>query len=70
MRNRLDVEKLRPYRGYALILAFIVSAMAQRREAPDAISLAVVALSIYLLFEVGLGRPQALHKLPAGACQR
>jgi Sec-independent protein secretion pathway component TatC len=54
MPNRGNLDTLRRNRGYALIAAFVVSTLMQWRAAPDAISMAIVALSMYVLFEVGL----------------
>jgi sec-independent protein translocase protein TatC len=54
MRNRVTLEKLRRYRGYALVLAFAVSSLIQWRAPPDVISMSIMALSMYLLYELGL----------------
>jgi sec-independent protein translocase protein TatC len=46
-----SLEKLKRNRGYVLVLIFVISATA----APvDAISTSIMALSMYLLYEVGL----------------
>ncbi len=49
--TRLSLEKLKRNRGYALILAFVVSALI---GPPNAIWMSTLALSMYLLFEIGL----------------
>ena len=54
MPNRVNLDTLRRNRGYVLIAAFVVSALMKWRAPPDAISMAIVALSMYVLFEVGL----------------
>jgi sec-independent protein translocase protein TatC len=51
MPNHVSLEKLRRNRGYVLVLAFIVSAVVIPH---DALSMATMAVSIYLLYEVGL----------------
>jgi sec-independent protein translocase protein TatC len=48
----VSIEKLKRGRGYALILAFVLSAVVI--PPPDAISMSVMAVCIYLLFEAGL----------------
>ncbi len=60
MPNRMSLEWLRRKRGLVLILAFVVSAGVIRPS--DAHSMSIIALSMYLLFEVGLFFAQALHK--------
>lgn len=54
MPNRVNLDTWRRNRGYALLAAFVVSALLQWRARPDAISMAIVALSMYVLFEAGL----------------
>jgi len=58
MPNRVSLEKLRRHRPYALISAFVVSTLVEtlvhRRGPPDAIWMAIMAISIYLLFEAGV----------------
>jgi sec-independent protein translocase protein TatC len=53
MPNRV-LEGLRRNRAFVLISAFVVSALAQWRAPPDVISMALIAVSMYLLFELGL----------------
>jgi len=51
--NRLvSIEKLKRGRGYALIVAFVLSAAVM--PPPDAISMSIMAVCLYLLFEVSL----------------
>lgn len=50
-RNLSTLEKLKHYRGYALILAFIIASLG---GAPDAIHMSAIAVSLYLIYEVGL----------------
>ena len=58
MPNRVNLENLRRSRGYALILAFVVSTLVETlvhwRAPPDVIWMAIMAVSLYLLFEAGL----------------
>ncbi len=49
--NVVTVEKLRSMRGYVLLGVFIVAAFV---TPPDAISQSIMALPMYLLFEVGV----------------
>jgi sec-independent protein translocase protein TatC len=48
----VSIEKLKRGRGYALILAFVLSAVVM--PPPAAISMSVMAVCMYLLFEAGL----------------
>jgi Sec-independent protein secretion pathway component TatC len=54
MRNQVSLDGLRRNRGLVLALAFVVSALTQLHAPPDAITLVIMAVSIYLLFEAGL----------------
>jgi len=47
----VNVEKLTKIRGYILILVFIVSAMI---TPPDAVSMTIMAIPMYLLYEGGI----------------
>ena len=51
MPNRSSLEKLRRCRHYVFVLVFVLSALV---GPPDTAYMAIVALSIYLLFEIGL----------------
>jgi Sec-independent protein secretion pathway component TatC len=58
MPSPVSLDKLRRNRAYVLILAFAVStiieALVHRHAAPDLVWMSIMAISIYLLFEVGL----------------
>ena len=54
MPDRVSLEGLRRNRGFVLVFAFVVSALVQWRAPPDVIVMAIVAVSMYLLFELGL----------------
>lgn len=58
MNSWISLEKLQQHRGLVLILAFIVSTVVETlvhwREPPDALFMSTMAISMYLLFEVGL----------------
>lgn len=47
----ISLEKLQRHRGYALILAFLISSAATPF---DVISMSIMAVSMYLLYEAGL----------------
>jgi sec-independent protein translocase protein TatC len=47
----VSLEKLKRHRAYALILTFVISAAV---TPPNVISMSIMALSMYLLYEVGL----------------
>jgi sec-independent protein translocase protein TatC len=51
MPSHIRLDKLRRNRGYVLVLAFIVSAVVMPH---DALPMATMAVSMYLLYEVGL----------------
>jgi sec-independent protein translocase protein TatC len=48
----VSLEKLKRNRGYALILAFVISAAV--RPPSDAISMSIMAVSLYVLYEFGM----------------
>lgn len=52
VRGGVGLQKLRRNRGWALLLAFVISAIVE--PPPDAYSMSITALSMYLLFEVSL----------------
>ncbi|MGH8220158.1 MAG: hypothetical protein ACREUT_16585 [Steroidobacteraceae bacterium] len=58
MNSWISLEKLQRSRGYVLILAFIIATLVETlvnwRTPPDVLLMSVIAISIYLLFEVGL----------------
>ena len=58
MPNRVSLEKLKRNRVYALIFAFIVATFVETlvhwRAPPDALFMSIMAVSIYVLYEVGL----------------
>jgi sec-independent protein translocase protein TatC len=51
MAGHVNLEKLKRNRGYVLVLAFMVCSILMPS---DATSMALMAVSAYLLYEVGL----------------
>jgi len=58
MRNRITLEMLKRMRGYVLVFAFIVSTFIETlvhwHGPPDVVLMSIMAVSMYLLFEIGL----------------
>ena len=58
MSGRIALDKLRRARGYVLILTFVASTLIEsfvhRHAPPDVRWMSIAALSMYMLFEVGL----------------
>ena len=48
---RYQVEKLREYRGYFIVIAFVIAAII---TPPDIVSMLALAISMCLLYEVGV----------------
>jgi len=58
MPSRLSLDKLGRNRAYVLVSALIVSTLIETlvhwRAQPDVVFMAIIALSIYAFFELGL----------------
>ena len=58
MPSRVSLEKLSRNRAYVLVSAFVVSTLIETlvhwRGPPDVVLMSIIALSIYLFFELGL----------------
>jgi sec-independent protein translocase protein TatC len=58
MRSWVSLERLRRNRGYVLIPAFVVSTLietlAHRHAPPDVRWMSIRAISMYVVFEIGL----------------
>ena len=54
MPNLFNLDRLRRNRSYVLIVAFVGSAVVHWRGPPDATSMTIMAVSMYLVFEAGL----------------
>jgi sec-independent protein translocase protein TatC len=57
----VSLENLKRNRAYALILAFVLSAAVT--TAPDVVSMSIMAVSMYLLYELGLICARLLFKM-------
>jgi sec-independent protein translocase protein TatC len=58
MLGPVSLDKLRRNRACVLILAFVVSTtietLVHRHAPPDVVWMSILAISLYLLFEIGL----------------
>jgi sec-independent protein translocase protein TatC len=58
MPSRVSLEKLSRNRAYVLVSAFVLSTLIETlvhwRAPPDVVLMSIIALSIYLFFELGL----------------
>ena len=63
----VTVEKLRQFRGYFIVLAFVVAAIV---TPPDVISQLALAIPMCLLYEAGIWAAQIFAKKPAESTER